>query len=163
MKLNFAMIAALLASFAAAPAFADWDTSDASSIGSSVASSIAGMTSQPVVNTVFSDISAVASSGFDLNSLNSIVSDATAGDASGSQQSSEYTANTTDKTDTQAVSTLQDCRTATLAEVIGPVNENGLPACALGSLAATSSVQGNTAIYGTSGRYGAFDMTRDIK
>jgi hypothetical protein len=156
MKLNFAMITALLTSFAAAPAFADWDMSTASSMGSTVASSVADMTSQPVVKTVFSDVSAVASSGFDLDSLNSIVSDATAGDAAGA-------GNTTDKTGTQAVSTLDACTTATLAEVTGPLNENGLPACTLSSLASTSSIQGDTSIYGTTGQCGAFDMSKDIK
>ena len=162
MKLNFAMIAALLTSFAAAPAFADWDMSNSSSVGSTVASSVADMTSQPVVKTVFSDISAVASSGFDLNSLNSIVGDATFGDALSPQQQPEYTANTIDTTGTQTVSTLQECTTATLAEVTGPVNENGLPVCTLSSLASTSSIQGATEIYGTTGRSGAFDMSKDV-
>jgi hypothetical protein len=163
MKLNFAMIAALLTSLAAAPAFADWDMPDASSLVSTASSNVANMTFQPAVKTVFSDLSAVTTSGFDLNSLSAILDNATAGDALSSQQQSKYTANTTDKTGTQEVSTLPECRTATLADVTGPLNADGLPACTLASLASMSvSSQGATAIYGDAGKNGPINMAEDF-
>jgi hypothetical protein len=159
MKLNFAMIVALLTSFAAAPAFADWDMPSASSIGSTVASSVSNLTSQPSVQTIYSDISGLATSGFDLNSLSSLVNDATAGDATGLQQQSEYTANTTDITGSQAVSTLPECRTSTLSVAVDPANPDALPSCALSSLASMSVVnKGATGIYGDAGRNGRPDM-----
>ena len=114
MKLNFAMIAVLLTSFAAAsPVFADWDD-----VGSTIASNVSTITGQPVIQTAYSDISGLASSGFDLSSVSSAINDATAGDALNPQP--EYTANTTEKTGTQAVPTLLDCRTHTLSVISGP-------------------------------------------
>jgi opacity protein-like surface antigen len=160
MKLNFAMIAVLLTSFASAPAFADWDMPDASAMGSTIASSVANLTSQPVIQTVYSDVSGQASSGFDLSSLSSTISDATASDATGSQQQPEYTANTTSTSGTQAVSTLPECRTHALSVVSGTVDASGLAPCTLGSLADMAVTnKGQTGIYGDAGSKGPIDTT----
>ncbi len=155
MKLNFAIVAALLTSLGPLPVFADWDMPSANSVGSTVASSAANLTSQPAVQTLYSDISGLATSGFDLNSLSSIVNDATVGNAAGSQQQPAYTANTTDTTGTQVVSALPECRTSTLAVVDDPANPFVLPSCALSSLSSMSVVnKGATGIYGDAGLCG---------
>jgi hypothetical protein len=158
MKLNFAMIAVLLTTFASAPAFADWDMPNASAVGSTIASNVANVTSEPVIQTAYADVSGLASSGFDLSSLGSTISNATAGDATVSQQQPEYTANTTNATGTQAVSTLPECRTHTLSCISGPVNANGLPPCTLDSFVYMSLTnigkEDTDKIYGDEGRSG---------
>jgi hypothetical protein len=150
------MIAVLLTSFSAvSPAFADWD--DANSVGSTIASSVAAMTSQPAIQTAYSDISGLASSGFDLSSVSSAINNATAGNAI-TQEQPEYTANTTERTGTQAVSSLRECRTHTLSVISGPVNGNGLPPCTLDSFVYMSMTNNDPevtrAIYGDEGTNG---------
>ena len=163
MKLKFAMIAVLLTSFAAAaPAFADWDD-----VGSTVASNVANMTGQPVIQTAYSEISGLASSGFDLSNLSSTIGNATAGDAIGSQQQPEYTANATYTTGTQAVDTLPECRTHTLSVIRGPVNANGLPPCTLDSFVYMSLTNNDNdttnEIYGDEGGDKGIDRPRLTK
>jgi hypothetical protein len=152
MKLNFAMIAVLLTSFAAtSPAFADWDD-----VGSTIASNVATVTGQPVIQTAYSDISGLASSGFDLSSVSTAINDATAGNALNPQP--EYTANTTETTGTQAVPELQECRTHTLSVISGPVNANGLPPCTMDSFVYMSltnnGIKVTKEIYGDEGTDG---------
>jgi hypothetical protein len=91
------------------------------------------MTNQPVIQTVYSDISGLASSGFDLSSVSSAINNATAGNAIAQEQQPGYVANSTQRTGTQAVPSLLDCRTHTLSVISGPVNANGLPPCTMDS------------------------------
>jgi hypothetical protein len=162
MKLNLAMIAILFAFFTAtSPAFAAWDDINAAS--STTAASVIEETAQPVAQTSFAGTSGPASSGFDLSSLNSPMSNAITNVANESEQQPAYVANTTNTTGNQSVSSLPECRTHTLSIISGPVNANGLPPCTLDSFVYMSLTNNGkdvtNAIYGDEGRDGRPTMT----